>query len=145
MSLSIQELETHLRTAVSIFQNDSSVRDLPFMWQFPINCCERAAALLCVALKKKYPDSQVLYVSGKKLESADMHFWLEFDGIVLDPTAHQFEDSANPLICFKPSPLESTFLRCGQTEDPVKETDLETNSNGKWHAALAILCRAIEA
>jgi len=138
----ISDIESHLKTPVSIFENDADVREMPFMWQFPKNCCERIAALLCETLKRKYPDAQVVYVTGENPKTGEMHFWVEINDIVVDATAHQFNEIENPLVCYKPSPLEGPYCPISRTEDPTAGTDLTTNSNGKWHSSLATLCRA---
>jgi hypothetical protein len=74
-----------------------------------------------------------------------MHFWVEVDDFVLDPSAHQFPEYSEPLICAKPSPLEGTFNRDSETKDPETETDLPRNSNGKWRSVLEELVHHIEA
>lgn len=136
MKLSIRELTPYLETAISIFQSDPELTEMPFMSSFPSNSCERAAALMCVSLKEKYPNSKILYITGLERKTGEMHFWLEIDNIVIDPTAHQFPEVSAPLICYKPSPLENIFTRESQTDDPTKATDLVTNSNGRWESSL---------
>lgn len=145
MPLTHSALQTDLTRAVTLFAEHPDATEMPFMHSFPKNACERCAALLCVALKRKYPESKVSYIRGRSSVNSEMHFWVEADQFVLDPTAHQFEEYSEPLLCLKPSPLELVFGREHETTEPEGETDLPRNSNGKWQAVLAALTVRIEA
>lgn len=137
-------LEIDLCRSVSFFSEDQDALSMPFMHSFPKNCCERCAALLCVALRQKYPDAHVVYVKGRNAQSTDMHFWIEVDQFVLDPTASQFNEFSDPLLCQLPHPLEPVFIREHETRYPEYETDLPANSNGNWHDVLRKLIARIE-
>ena len=115
------------------------------MHSFPNGACERTSALLAVALSLKYPSSHVMLVRGCRLDRYELHFWVEVDGHVLDPTAHQFNGYLAPLICHRPSPLESIFPRDTEHVDPTSTTDLPANSNGAWYECLAALREFIDA
>lgn len=144
MTPTLLALQKDLSRAAAFFSEHPEAQAMPFMHSFPKNSCERCAALLCAALKKKYPDSMVLFVKGRNPANSEMHFWLEIDQFVLDPTAHQFGDFSEPLLCVRPSPLERIFSRESETSDPESETDLPRNSNGKWQTALAALTHHVE-
>ncbi len=138
-------LERDLASAVKFFASDDRALAMPFMHAFPKNCCERCAALLAVALRRKYPSSRVEYVRGCDEKVGHLHFWVEIDGTILDPTANQFDGYSGALICPAPSPLELNFVRDKSVLKPEDETDLPENSNGQWHQVLSALCARIEA
>lgn len=144
MPLTQSKLQEHLKISVEFFTKDPDALEMPFMHSFPQNACERSAALLCVALRTKYPESKVYYVKGRNQKNSAMHFWVEVDRLVIDPTAHQFPEHSGPLLCTKPSPLEKTFIRESEITHPEDETDLPYNSNGKWHTVLNALLARIE-
>jgi hypothetical protein len=143
VSPSTAQIEYDLETAVAVFQSNAAAQGLPGFHSFPMNSCERAAALLAVAFRRKYPLAYVTLVRGRNSATDEMHFWVEIDEMVVDPTAEQFEGYSSPLVCERPSPLEKAFPRDEVILDPELLTDLPWNSNSCWSAALDALCRAI--
>ena len=141
----IKELNQILITAVSLFQTDDHMKGLPGFHSFPNNCCERAAALLAVALVRKYQESNVVLIKGRSIPKDEMHFWVEIDDFFVDPTAHQFDGIHAPLAGLRPNPLERTFTRDEVHQDVERTTDLPYNSNGRWQLALQALCGALDA
>lgn len=139
------DLQNDLIIAVDFFQNNPHATAMPFMHSFPKNCCERCAALLTMALAKKYSSSNVLYVEGRNEGSGEMHYWIEVDNFVVDPTAHQFDGFSEPFVRARPSPFECTFTKKELYRNPEASTDLPKNSRGQWEPALAALYTAIGA
>jgi hypothetical protein len=70
--------------------------DLPGFHSFPTNSCEGAALFLGKALKDRFPDDEVHYVTGED-ESGAKHFWVEVNDSVYDITADQFTEFQNPV------------------------------------------------
>lgn len=140
-----ESLKNDVDIAVKFFQENPDATAMPFMHSFPKNACERSAGLLAAALAVKYKNRRVIFVKGRCNRNGEMHFWLEIDTVVVDPTAHQFEEINAPLICIKPNPLEAKFRRDQEFEDLHTSTDLPARSNGRWDAALIALCNAIQA
>lgn len=97
MKPTLGELEEALEVAVQVFQSNPNARELPGFRSYPKNSCERAAALLTVALTRKFPGAEVLLVKGLNPQNSEMHFWVEADEFAIDPTAHQFESFHSPL------------------------------------------------
>lgn len=81
----------------------------PFIYKFPESCCELISVHLGLTLKKANPHQKVQVVKAYNRSSNKWHFWVEVDNLVLDLTAHQFGQYSGPLVCPKPSPLESSF------------------------------------
>lgn len=81
----------------------------PFAHSFPENCCELISVHLGLLLSKANPHHKVQVVKAYNRSSDEWHFWVEVENIVVDLTAHQFEQYSSPLVCAKPSPLENAF------------------------------------
>jgi hypothetical protein len=145
MKPTLSDLQSALEIAVHFFQSNPNARELPFFQSFPENSCERAAALLAVALARKYPVAKVVLVKGRSPSSGEMHFWVEAGEFAIDPTAHQFEAFPTAFVSKRPSPLESKFQREEEHRDPQQSTDLPRNSHGQWSSTLEALCAALDA
>lgn len=91
------------------FTREVQVERLPFVHSFPKNCCELVSAFFAAASVEKYPRSCIEVVSAFDSKCNEWHCWVEIDGVVVDATAHQFPEYQCPLVCVKPSPLESRF------------------------------------
>ncbi|MDP2820339.1 MAG: hypothetical protein Q8O29_19095 [Polaromonas sp.] len=109
MNPSTLELEADLAVAVEYFKHDELAALLPFMHNFPMNCCQVVSALLAHALSVKYPSATVLQVHGTNPTNDQHHFWVEVNGKVIDPTAYQFETASEPFVCDAPNPLIANF------------------------------------
>lgn len=109
MNPSTLELEADLAVAVEYFKHDELATLLPFMHNFPTNCCEVVSALLAHALSVKYPNATVLQVHGTNPTNDQHHCWVEVNGKVIDPTAYQFETVSEPFVCDVPNPLIASF------------------------------------
>ncbi|WP_298916767.1 hypothetical protein [uncultured Roseobacter sp.] len=83
--------------------------DSPFVHSYPRGCCELVAVHLGSVLENENPHKEVQIVRAYNRNSNDWHYWVEMGNMVLDLTAHQFEQYREPLICAKPSPLEVRF------------------------------------
>lgn len=145
MKADIESLKIDLGIALKFFNENPHVREMPFMHSFPKNACERSAALLAVALDRKYKNSRIVLVRGRCMTNGEMHYWFEIDDLAVDPTAHQFAEFGAPFGCQKPSLLEDRFPKKMEFNDPETSTDLPWNSNGRWDTALAALCISINA
>lgn len=75
---------------------DSESKRIPFLHNFPKDCCEHASYLLGAVIKELYPDISVLLVSGKYKNIN--HFWLQVDNLLYDLTIDQFPGVSVPLI-----------------------------------------------
>ena len=111
MRASLNSLHNDVAVAIEFFQGNPDAREIPFLHSFPRGACERTAALLAVALARKYKSDRIIYVKGRNRLTGEMHFWLEIGDLVIDPTAHQYDEYDRPLICTRPSPLELKFQR----------------------------------
>ena len=145
MRASLESLRADVGVAIDFFVSNLDAREMPFMHSFPENACERSAALLMVALVEKYKNDRIVFVKGVSRETGAIHFWLEVNNYVVDPTAHQFPDFEKPIIGVKPHPLESVFQRHEELLDPQTSTDLPENSNCYWGAVSTALCSTISA
>ncbi|MFY0619125.1 hypothetical protein [Shimia sp.] len=103
--------------------------DSPFAHSYPRGCCELVAVHLASVLENENPDKEVQIVRAYNRSSDDWHYWVEMGNIVLDLTAHQFEQYQEPLICAKPSPLEVCFpdIERISTSDAVCAAQFEIN------------------
>lgn len=103
------QLQADLDGIVEFFATDEMAMQLPFMHSFPKNCCEVVSALAAQVLAAKYPEAAVVRIRGTSQSKSEHHFWVEVNGCVVDPTAHQFESVLLPVICSIPSPLAAQF------------------------------------
>ncbi|MEM5477139.1 hypothetical protein [Pacificibacter sp. AS14] len=81
----------------------------PFIHGYPWNCCELVAVHLGSVLRNANPHKEVQIVRAYNSSTDGLHYWVEMDNLVLDLTAHQFDEFWEPLVCKKPSPLENRF------------------------------------
>ncbi len=82
---------------------------LPLMTRFPIGSCEPSSVMMAVALEKRFPESEICVVKAWSSNGVSGHFWVEIDGFVVDPTAHQFDSYNGPFATKMPSPLQKIF------------------------------------
>jgi hypothetical protein len=104
-----KEMLSHfLLQALPFFER---IRDtgLPLMMRFPNGSCEPTSAIFAMALAKRFPESEVCVVKSCSNTGDIGHFWVEIDGFVADPTAHQFDGYKVPFATTMPSPLEKIF------------------------------------
>lgn len=102
-------LETFAQKAGTFFTRPKQVNRLPYVHSFPWNSCELVSAFLASAITAKYPDFNICVARAYSPLQNEWHFWIELNNVVLDPTAHQFPGFHGPLVCARPSPLESRF------------------------------------
>ncbi|CAD5374414.1 hypothetical protein RA210_U580002 [Rubrivivax sp. A210] len=143
MHPTFESLQRDMAVAVDFLLTSLDAREMPCMHSFPDGACERSAALLAVALARKYSRAQVVYIKGRNEDTNELHFWVEVNDTVLDPTAHQFPYFSAPLLCERPSPLEEIFHRDEIHLQPEVSTDLPYNSNGRWEITLEAMYAAI--
>ena len=79
---------------------DSKSKRIPFIHDFPKNCCEYASIFFGIIAKKNRPKSEVMLIEGKHRN--ERHFWLSIDGLIYDITADQFIEHSKPLIGVSP-------------------------------------------
>ncbi len=78
---------------------------VPHIHSFPHNCCEIASLNFGDALESYFPSDEIILVGGRGEIFKGQHFWLELRDLVLDLTAHQFDDIfAEPFACYAPGP-----------------------------------------
>lgn len=77
--------------------------DIPRVSGFPKNSCETACTLLALFdVKNKQKVANFYVVQSVR----PAHYWIEFDGVVIDITLDQFEDYFAPIIgCSAPHPF----------------------------------------
>ena len=109
MSSLDSKLELDLKAAVMFFEELQVAQKTPYVYGFPKNSCEFASAFLASALTEKYNGASVSCVTGKNPKNSQMHFWVEVEDIVIDPTAHQFDQYDQPFISRTPHPLQVDF------------------------------------
>ena len=109
MNPSKNQLIKDVGCAIAFFTQDEVAMQLPFMHSFPRNCCEVASALLAECIRTKYQDAVVHRIQGTDPSCNEHHFWIEINGQVIDPTAHQFQSFTMPLICSTLNPLSTKF------------------------------------
>jgi hypothetical protein len=86
---------------------NAQASQLPWFHSFPKNSCESSSAYLARALEKRHPKLEVSVAKGTGSEGH--HFWVEFNGYVMDLTADQFEGCESPLFDFAPNPLQGQY------------------------------------
>lgn len=104
-----QQLNEIFLCAIPFFESLKGVRSIPFISTYPVNSCESTSAMLAAILQKLDHQLDVLVVKGTQASGYGMHFWVEANGCVLDPTAHQFPEYNAPIFAMHPSPLEKVF------------------------------------
>jgi hypothetical protein len=102
-------LEAFAQRAEAFFTRPEQVCRLPFVHSFPKNSCELVSAFLASAIEATYPNFTVRVAKAYSAPQSEWHFWVELEDFILDPTAHQFPEFQGPLVCARPSPLESRF------------------------------------
>tara|TARA_R110001599_G_scaffold253132_2_gene453358 strand:+ start:698 stop:1114 length:417 start_codon:yes stop_codon:yes gene_type:complete len=80
---------------VFLINNGENVR-LPYIWEFPRNCCESASFLLAECILIFHPQSEVYIVRSRK--GSENHIWVEVEGLVYDITLDQFHEFGEPVI-----------------------------------------------
>lgn len=91
-----------------LFELGKDSIDLPFFCSFPKKSCEGTSLFLGAYLKEIFPSSNILYVKGYD-KNGSIHFWLEIDGKVFDPTLDQFDGFNSPLWSEDSHPLKAVF------------------------------------
>ena len=104
-----QQLSEIFQKAIHYFERLKEARAIPFIGNYPCNSCETTSSLLACAIQKLSPGLDVLVVKGTQPSSNEMHFWVEAEGIALDPTAHQFSEYDAPIFKAIPNPLQEKF------------------------------------
>lgn len=104
-----QQLSEIFLCAIPFFESLKGVRGIPFISTYPVNSCESTSAMLAAILQKLDHELHVFVVKGTQASGYGMHFWVEANGYVLDPTAHQFPEYIAPIFAIRPSPLEKMF------------------------------------
>lgn len=83
--------------------------DAPFLQKYPLDCCEIVSTHFGLTLQAEFPSSSIRIVRGYNCDKDEWHYWVELESIVLDLTAHQFDQYDEPLVGMTPSPLEDQF------------------------------------
>ena len=104
-----QQLSEVFQKAIHYFERLKDARAIPFISNYPCNSCETTSSLLACAIQTLSPGLSVLVVKGTQPSSNEMHFWVEAEGIALDPTAHQFPEYDAPIFKTIPNPLQEKF------------------------------------
>lgn len=104
-------------------QKVSNEKRIWYFSPFPRGWCGCVSRVLGAWLSKKYPDKKFYYVCGRRNGT---HAWIEYDGIILDVTADQFEN-CNEEIIVKPYD-ESLFHQSFEIES--KCLCFSTDKNG---------------
>ncbi len=91
-----------------LFELGKDSIDLPYFRSFPRNSCEGASLFLGAYLKEAFPSCNIVYVKGYDKNSS-IHYWLEIDGKIFDPTLDQFDGFESPLWSADLHPLKSVF------------------------------------
>ncbi|AEI93861.1 hypothetical protein [Roseobacter litoralis] len=101
----------------------------PFIHGYSEGCCELIAVHLGSVLQAANPDKEVQVVRAYNRQFGDWHYWVEMENLVLDLTAHQFEQYQRPLVCAKPNLLEDRFpdIERISTSDAVRNANFEMN------------------
>ncbi|AWK83578.1 hypothetical protein [Photobacterium damselae] len=122
------EICNHIRW---LYELGKDTIDLPYFRSFPKNSCEGASLFLGAYLKEVFPNSNIVYVKGYNKHGA-IHFWLEIDGKVFDPTLDQFDGFDSPLWSADSHPLKTVFADIDRQEisEAFKSSDV-TNSTYK--------------
>ncbi len=81
--------------------------------QFPYGACGDAVLLLARFLREQGIETPFTYVPGQRGASPDLqsHIWLEAEGVVVDITADQFPEVAEPVIVAGNSAWHETFTK----------------------------------
>ena len=132
----ILQIQDDLKKALCFFMQDDSFKELPFARNFPKNSCEIASAILFLALSDKYSSVQCTRVKGIDPNTSAIHFWVEVECLVLDPTAHQFPQVAAAFAGVQPQFLRNKFsdvlreskedVLCALSEIHVSSTQAHT-------------------
>lgn len=118
--------------AITADQTLTSLRNekhIPFVHNYPKNCCELISVHLGLVLEAANPEKNVKVVRAYSHKTDEWHYWVEMDGLVFDFTAHQFEEHKQPLVIAKPSPFEILFsdLERISTSDAEREAPFTVN------------------
>ncbi len=109
--------------------------DAPFLHSYPCGCCEFISTHLGLVLDSRF-DVQIARAYDR--QGNNWHFWVELEGLVLDLTAHQFEQYDAPLICLIPSPMEGYFPDVERILPRNAETAAEFSMSPKLMALLDV-------
>ena len=123
MDLDYHQLIDACQAIRSAAQKVSNEKKIWYFSPFPRGWCGCVSRVLGAWLSEKYPDKKFYYVCGRRNGT---HAWIEYDGIILDVTADQFED-CNEEIIVKPYD-ESLFHQSFEIES--KRLCFSTDKNG---------------
>lgn len=83
--------------------------DAPLIHRYPFGCCEIVSTHWGLALQTEFPIFSIQIAQAYDRDNNEWHYWVELENIVLDLTAHQFDQYDAPLVVYIPSPLEKRF------------------------------------
>lgn len=92
-----------------LFELGKDSIDLPYFHSFPNNSCEGASLFLGAYLKEAFENKNIFYIKGYD-KNGSIHFWLEIDGKIYDPTLDQFDGFDLPLWGAENHPLETIYF-----------------------------------
>lgn len=76
-------------------QQISDEHKIPYFPPFPHGWCGCVSRVLGAWLTNSFPGNEFFYICGNQSGS---HAWIEYNGIILDITADQFDDSNDAII-----------------------------------------------
>ena len=83
--------------------------NLPFIHQFPLNCCEITSLLLGKIIIDEYPMKEVYLAKPTNTSKYEMHFWIEVGNSAFDITADQFDEIKSVVIGKLPEIITQRF------------------------------------
>ena len=111
MGIDYHQLVDACKAVRSAAQKVSNEKKIWYFSPFPRGWCGCVSRVLGAWLSEKYPNEKFYYVCGRRNGT---HAWIEYDEIILDITADQFED-CNEEIIVKPY-VESQFHQSFEIE-----------------------------
>ena len=110
---------------------DFESKRIPFIHDFPNNCCEHASYLLGATLKEVYPHENISLLAGKYLNQT--HYWLSTDQLIIDITINQFFLYKNPVYAQKTESIKELILE-NSTEINVAFSNWDQANKAQWLA-----------
>ncbi|ASA21276.1 hypothetical protein [Paenibacillus donghaensis] len=121
-----QELHRKIYDSATLFRRAIEKMDIseysmsPWFNRFPRACCGDASNLLAKYLREQH-GVETIYVCGWR--KGQSHAWLEYNDLIIDITADQFEEIFEPAVVTTDKTFHSRFLNQKYSDSDFNKFD----------------------
>ena len=89
-------IELAKKVRAHLMENKDNIQ-LPFIHNFPKDCCEITSIVLSAVIQKHLPENDIQVSIAYDRYNNEWHYWLEKESEVIDITADQFDSINQPI------------------------------------------------